>query len=147
MGMISSNVATRIVCFEENMDTDLFLHFFKLLVKDAKTLYPDGNFRIYMDNDTKHRSTKAKDYYYDNHLTVPEDWPSCSPDLNPTENVWGLIARSLQKLNPKTIDEVRKFIRSLWKKYTTKAHCESLVDSMKNRLEEVQARLGEKIDY
>ena len=41
---------------------------------------------LQFDNDPKHRSLKALEFYKENNVKIL-DWPSNSPDLNPTENI------------------------------------------------------------
>ena len=44
------------------------------------------------DNESKHVSKMAKEFYKKNKLKKME-WPSNSPDLNPIENVWALMKK------------------------------------------------------
>jgi hypothetical protein len=147
LGMISYEGPSRLVLFSETLTADLFRRYLGLLTKDAQNLYSDRNYRIYMDNDPKHRSSKVQQWTKDNHVDVPKDWPSNSPDLNPIENVWGLMAREIQKLYPRNKEDLKKYIRAIWRKVATKGLCERLVESMPNRLQEVIAREGSKINY
>ena len=145
--MISYFGPTRIILFEENLEAGLFVDFLKILVKDANKLYPEGSFRIYFDNDSKHTAHVVQRHIVENKLNVPNDWPSSSPDLNPIENTWGRLGTEIQKFTPKTLDDLKKRLRSLWKRFITQDYCKKLIESMHNRMQQVIERKGLKVDY
>ena len=50
----------------------------------------------------------------ENKLEIPQDCPSCSPDLNPIENAWGLVSTHLQKFMSKTVgDLIERYLETV----------------------------------
>lgn len=44
------------------------------------------------------------------------DWPACSPDLSPTENVCRFMKRRIKELQPQTIEQLKSCIQHEWAK-------------------------------
>ena len=62
---------------------------------------------LQFDNDPKHRSLKALEFYKENNIKII-DWPSNSPDLNPIENIWVKIKNKLCRQEFDSIKKLRK---------------------------------------
>lgn len=76
------------------------------------------------------------------------EWPSCSPDLNPIENLWGDLARRVYANHRqfKNVAELKKAITQAWSEVDL-GRIENLVNSMPNRVFEVIKKKGGVIKY
>ena len=72
--------------------------------------------------------------------------PAYSPDLNPIENLWGLLKRNVEKRNPQTVDELKKFLLEEWENIPIRT-LQKLEKSMRNRSEAVIKSNGEFTSY
>jgi hypothetical protein len=71
------------------------------------------------------------------------DWPANSPDLNPLENIWGLLKGRLGARYPRPSgnDEMRAAILEEWAKITPQEILK-FVDTMPERIAAVIANEG-----
>lgn len=90
------------------------------------SVFPEGH-RFMQDNDPKHTSKLAKQYYESNGINWWQTPPE-SPDLNPIELVWHGLKHFLRKTwKPKTREELINGIRNFWRTRMTKEKCNQYI--------------------
>lgn len=99
------------------------------------------------DGAPAHRSASTKNWFADRQIDLLQ-WPACSPDLNPMENVWGILVRRIYAEN-KTYANVRELKNAIGREWNNLGEnfFLNLLNSMNHRCEQVLARDGAATDY
>jgi len=99
------------------------------------------------DNDPKHTSKKAKQWFKDSGLGVLK-WSAQSPDINPIEHLWHLLKKRLQQYEepPTSVHELWERVQVEWEKIT-KEECQNLIESMPRRVAAVARAKGGYTKY
>lgn len=99
------------------------------------------------DNATIHKSASTMQYLAHHQIKVL-DWPACSPDLNPIENLWGLLVRDVYRNNKQysSINELKSAILRAWNRINLQT-LQNLARSVPRRLVEVVKVSGASINY
>ncbi len=82
------------------------------MLPSADKLYGDADFIFQQDLAPAHTAKGTKSWFNDHGVTVL-DWPANSPDLNPIENIWGIVKRKMRDTRPNNADDLKAAINSI----------------------------------
>ncbi len=96
---------------------DILEHF---MLPSADKLYGDADFIFQQDLAPAHTAKGTKSWFNDHGVTVL-DWPANSPDLNPIENLWGIVKRKMKDTRPYNADDLKATVKETMGFHTTSA--------------------------
>lgn len=113
---ISKHGPTEVCIFEGIMTASLYCEILQktLLPFINKTFPPPATHRFMQDNDPKHTSRAAQDFYIRSGINWWKTPPE-SPDMNPIENLWHELKEYMRRhIKPKNKEELVQGIRCFW---------------------------------
>jgi len=135
--------------FNENMDAALLKSILAANVIPSAHKYfsvdPPEQWYLQHDNDKKFTSGLVKDWMHNNGVTAL-DFPPYSPDLNPIENLWAIVAKAVEERHATTMEELQDVVAEEWEKVDTDLLAE-LVRSMPARCQAVIDAQGGNTKY
>ncbi len=111
----------------------------------ADQLFKDADFIFQQDLAPVHTAKSTKSWLNDHGVGVL-DWPANSPDLNPIENIWGIVKRKMRNKRPKNTDELKATVKETWASIPPQ-QCHKLITSMPRRIEAVIKAKGAPTKY
>ncbi len=111
---------------------DILEHF---MLSSADKLYGDADFIFQQDLAPAYTAKGTKIWFNDHGVTVL-DWPANSPDLNPIENLCGIVKRKMRDTRPNNEDYLKAAIKATWASITPE-QCHRLIFSMPCRIDAV----------
>ena len=105
------------------------------MLPSADELFGDADFLFQQDLAPTHSAKTTTKWFADHDITV-FDWPANLPDLNPIENLWGIVKRKMRNTRPKNTDTLKATIKATWASITPQ-QCHRLITSMPHHIETV----------
>lgn len=143
----SAQGKTDIVFVHSRMNSEKY----KNLLKDQLAIYGEllcgENYTFQHDNASIHTSHVTKKWLSEQSINVLP-WPSRSPDLNPIENLWGILAREVYRNGRQftCVEDLKNAIKCAWEELSCDILLE-LIDSMPNRIFHVIKNNGGSTKY
>ncbi len=149
---VSDDLGCHVICwcwstvFSEvySQCSHLPVHFRELFLSEDK-LYGDADFIFQQDLAPAH-TAKCNKSWFNDHVVTVLDWPANSPDLNPIENIWGIVKRKMRDTRPNNADDLKAVIKATWA-FITPEQCHWLIASMPHRTDAVVHVIGGPTKY
>ena len=107
----------------------------------VKTMIPGTPCLFQQDNARPHSARVTTVWLYRHRVRVL-DWPACSPDLSPIENVWRIMKRRIRQRWPPSVEQLKSCIHQEWAKIPL-AKLQQFRSSVPKRLQSVIKRKGD----
>jgi transposase len=121
-------------------------HSYCELLKSYFSRYKQKDYIFQDDNATAHSAHKTTFLKTQIFKDFCDDWPPQSPDLNPTENLFGQVNKYILERDPKGNDECEKYLKEAIKNISQK-YIKTLILSMPNRIKAVINAKGGNTKY
>ena len=105
-------------------------------------------FRLLLDGERLLHAEKPREIFAKHGFKCLEEWPPRSPDMNPQENTWSLVDRTLRKEEPKgeAYEAFCERVARVNRKLPRGTAC-NLVKSLARRMQQVEKRKGGRTQY
>lgn len=99
------------------------------------------------DNASVHKSHHTQNWLESKNIKTM-DWPTCSPDQNPIENIWGILARRVYAQNRQyqSVFDLKEAVIDEWRSINEEIRT-NLVESMPDRIFELIQNKGGPTHY
>ncbi len=149
---VSDDLGCHVICwcwstvFSEVHSQRIYQEFLEhFMLPSADKLYGDADFIFQQDLAPAHTAKGTKSWFNDHGVTVL-DWPANSSDLNPIENLSGIVKRKMRDTRPNNADELKATVNETWASIPPQ-QCHKLITSMPRRIEAVIKAKGAPTKY
>jgi transposase len=126
--------------FTTNLDQELY----RIILSERLPQKNSGQWILQQDNDPKHKANKTKRWLDDHTQAWMKDWPAGSPDLNPIENIWSMIADKISANHCISLNSLKRIITKTCNNFPDEM-IEKTIKSLPKRLRKIIKSNGETI--
>ena len=146
-GAMGYNGTTELVITEPRMKSKDYIGILQSQLPVYGHLIGGDNFIFQQDNCSFHTANVVRKWLAGKNIQTL-DWPSRSPDLNPMENLWGLLVRRVYRDGRQfnSSEDLKKVLIECWEGIEVE-YLQKLIESMQNRIFEVIQNNGNSTRY
>lgn len=118
-----------------------------ILLPSAEQIYPNNTFIFQQDNCPVHTANDVT-HWFQTHNVEVLPWAAFSPDINPIENIWGIIVKKIYNRNfrPQNSDDLWEIIHACWEEMDPNI-VSNIIQSIPKRLAQVIEKQGYMTKY
>lgn len=108
-----------------------------IMLPTVRNIYPAdelAQFPFVQDNCPIHRASTVREWFHNHPEVIVIPWPARSPDLNPIENLWGLMVQRWDSRNERSTEQLKTHCMEVWESFRGSEICGNMVGSMRKRL-------------
>lgn len=91
-----------------------------------------------------HKAKIVKTWMNSERITLLENWPGSSPDLNPIEHCWTVVKKKVADMHPTSELDLIEKLKTVWTQDITENYCRNLIESMPDRIQAVLKAQGDQ---
>jgi transposase len=110
-GAISFDGRTTLHTSAQPFDTDAYIN---IIDKHLIQQQPDSYHRLLQDNASQHKSNLTLDYLNNFDIELVQNYPPCSPELNPIEHVWSWMVNYINQESPSNLSSLKQRVKDAW---------------------------------
>lgn len=147
-GGISSRRKTELLFYEGRLGAKEYQNILKEAKPSMERCFQRQNWTFLHDGASAHKAKSTNKWLSENvpdHITSGPtgEWPANSPDLNPIENIWGIMAGKLERDPPQTAAALKRRVTEAWEDIPVRTL--KHIKGMPNRMKAVIEAKGESI--
>ena len=146
-GAIGIGYKSNLIIVDGTIDASVYQSILKEanIKNDVDKLHGRGNYLYQQDGAPAHTS-KSSIRYISTQFNLLRHWPPQSPDLNPIENLWGVLKRRVASGKPQTREDLRKLVEESWSNIPQEV-VDNIVFSFLSRTKLVLVKKGECVQH